>query len=64
MNNTAIVTFMRNGHVHTESVIGFWKILWAPHHVVIYNGPDNDENIFVAYRASDVIEVCSEKYED
>lgn len=44
-------------------MIPFWKITWAPHHVVFHTN-EADENSLVAYHVSKVHEIETEEYED
>jgi hypothetical protein len=42
--------------------VPFWKITWAPHHV-IFHVDENDENNVVVYRADRIYELSSEDLE-
>lgn len=47
---------------YTETV-PFWKITWAPHHVVFHVNED-DENELVVYRADRIYEIVTEDQEE
>lgn len=63
MKNHANVTLMRNNSVVTEVVTGYHEVGWFPHQIVFYLDPTN-KNIFLAYRACDVIEIFTEELEE
>jgi hypothetical protein len=55
----AIATILAKQYIET---IPFWKITWAPHHVVFHTDV-YDENKIAAYRADRIYEMCTEDLE-
>ena len=45
-----------------QETVPFWKITWAPHHVV-FHVDEADENKIVCYRADRVFELVTEDHE-
>ena len=66
----AHVTLIR-GDAETATIIArqqvetvpFWKITWAPQHVVLHVNPD-DENEIIVYKADRVFELVTENIDD
>ena len=55
----ATATILSKKYVET---IPFWKITWAPHHVVFHTDKDSENKILV-YRADRVYEIYTEDLE-
>jgi hypothetical protein len=56
----ATATILAKQYIET---IPFWKITWAPHHVVFHTD-EADENKLCVYRADRVYEISTEDLND
>ena len=61
LNRDALTTATIITKQYQEDV-PFWKITWAPQHVIFHVNPA-DENDLVVYQASRVFEIVTEDYE-
>lgn len=52
----ATATILAKQYVET---VPFWKITWAPQHVVFHVN-ETDENIIISYRADRIYEIVTE----
>lgn len=46
-----------------QETVPFWKITWAPHHIVFHIN-EKDENDMVVYRSDRIFELVTENIED
>ncbi len=46
-----------------QETVPFWKITWAPHHIVFHTN-EQDENDIVVYRADRIFELVTENIEN
>lgn len=58
-DDPATVTILSKQYIET---VPFWKITWAPHHVV-FHVDEADENKLVVYRADRIYELSTEDLE-
>lgn len=56
----AIATILAKQYIET---VPFWKITWAPRHVV-FHVDETDENKIVSYRADRIYEIVTKDLED
>lgn len=58
-DDPATMTILSKQYIET---VPFWKITWAPHHVV-FHVDEADENKLVVYRADRIYELSTEDLE-
>jgi hypothetical protein len=58
-NEPATATILARQYIET---VPFWKITWAPHHVIFHVNEANEQDI-VVYRADRIYELVTEELE-